>query len=150
MHISGEESLVESVLTSLTAKRRLRVIIATYTTHSKYPIYWLQLLNHISSTVQNCMNILVEFQRLDKKDKEILLKNENLKNFIYSSFQIAELSVWVSASCIECMIHEETANRYIYVCFLSILFILYIHILICIYMCKCLHKCKYFCFFLGV
>jgi hypothetical protein len=111
LFISGKEDLAASVLTSLLATRSLRIIIAICTTHSKYPQYWLQLLNHISSTVQNCTNILEEFKRLDKKDKDILSKNSNLKSFIDGSFQIAELSVWIFASCIETMCHEDLAKR---------------------------------------
>jgi hypothetical protein len=108
---TSKEGSSESVLTSLLATRSLRIIIAICTTHSKYPQYWLQLLNHISSTVQNCTNILEEFKRLDKKDKDILLKNSNLRCFIDGSFQIAELSVWICASCTESMCHEDLSKR---------------------------------------
>ena len=115
--IQGQVQDIEDLVAkALSVKRSLRMAIALSTTHTKHSHYWLLLLNHVSSAVQNTSNIMDAFNRLSGADKESVLACERMKIFIAGSLQIAELGVWVSASCVECVVHEAVAERVVVQC----------------------------------
>jgi hypothetical protein len=117
LQVSGSESNVaERISKALSVKRSLRMAIAVGTTHSKFSQYWLLLLNHVSSAVQNTSNIIDAFNRLKVADREAVLSCEKMKIFIAGSLQIAELGLWVSASCLESNEHEIVAQRVVAQC----------------------------------
>lgn len=113
---SSAPNMADKVSKALSVKRYLRMATAVSTTHSKHSQYWLLLLNHVSSAVQNTSNIMDAFNRLRSQDKECVLKCDKMRVFITGSLQIAELGVWVSASCIESMVHEVAAERVVAQC----------------------------------
>ena len=115
--VQGQVQDIEDLVAkALSVKRSLRMAIALSTTHTKHSHYWLLLLNHVSSAVQNTSNIMDAFNRLSGADKESVLACERMKIFIAGSLQIAELGVWVSASCVECVVHEAVAERVVVQC----------------------------------
>ena len=113
---SAPTMMTDRVSKALSVKRYLRMATAVSTTHSKHSQYWLLLLNHVSSAVQNTSNIMDAFNRLQAHDKESVLKCDKMRVFITGSLQIAELGVWVSASCMESMVHEVVAERVVAQC----------------------------------
>ena len=113
---SSECNIAERISKALSVKRSLRMAIAVGTTHSKFAQYWLLLLNHVSSAVQNTSNIIDAFNRLKVADREAVLSCEKMKIFIAGSLQIAELGLWVSASCLESNEHEIVAQRVVAQC----------------------------------
>jgi hypothetical protein len=115
---SSENNLPERISKALSVKRSLRMAIAVGTTHSKFSQYWLLLLNHVSSAVQNTSNIIDAFNRLKVSDREAVLSCEKMKVFIAGSLQIAELGLWVSASCLESNEHGIVAERVVAQCHL--------------------------------
>lgn len=110
------QDIEDLVAKALSVKRSLRMAIAVSTTHTKHSQYWLLLLNHVSSAVQNTSNIMDAYNRLSGADKESVLACERMKIFIAGSLKIAELGVWVSASCVECVVHEAVAERVVVQC----------------------------------
>ena len=92
------------------------MVLAVGTTHTNHPQYWILILNHISSTLQNTMNILEAFNRLIESDKESVLSCQKMKTFIMGSFVIAELGIYVSTSCLETMVHQNVAEKLILQC----------------------------------
>ena len=115
--VQGQVQDIEDLVAkALSVKRSLRMAIAVSTTHTKHSQYWLLLLNHVSSAVQNTSNIMDAYNRLSGADKESVLACERMKIFIAGSLKIAELGVWVSASCVECVVHEAVAERVVVQC----------------------------------
>lgn len=114
--VSGDSNVADRISKALSVKRSLRMAIAVGTTHSKFSQYWLLLLNHVSSAVQNTSNIIDAFNRLKVADKEAVLSCEKMKIFIAGSLQIAELGLWVSASCLESNEHQIVAERVVAQC----------------------------------
>jgi hypothetical protein len=99
-------SLQEKVYSALLMKRSLRMATAVCTTHTKYPHYWLLLLDHVSSVLQNASNIVEAFKRLNVTDKQVVASTKKMKSFLEGNMIMAELALWVCASCIEALVHE--------------------------------------------
>ena len=92
------------------------MMIAVRTTHNTHLQHWLLLFNHVSSAKQNASNIMDAFNRLKKGDKDSVLTCERMKTFITGSLKLAELGVWVCASCVEAVVHEAVSVRVLTQC----------------------------------
>jgi hypothetical protein len=41
---------------------------------------------------------------LTAEDKEFVLKSEKMKTFISGVIKVADVAIWIAASCLECMV----------------------------------------------
>ena len=95
------------------ALRSIRIITAIYTSHSDHPKMWNDSLAYISSYISSSSNIFQSFQSLDSEDRIKVLKHDNMDTYVNGIISMAEVGLWISASCIEAFLDEDYVNSFI-------------------------------------
>ena len=101
MNDSLAEEVQIKVRQAVAAKRAIRVTIALCTTHTQHVQYWQLLLAQISSMIQKAAGVLDRFKSLSSSDQTVAANSEQLKIFALSAVRIAEVGLWVAATCLE-------------------------------------------------
>lgn len=89
------------------ALRSIRIITAIYTSHSDHPKMWKESLEYISSYISSSINIFTKFQSLDIDDRAKVLKHDHVDNYLKGIISMAEVGLWISATCLEAFIDDE-------------------------------------------
>ena len=95
------EGIQIKVRQAVAAKRAIRVVIALCTTHTQHVQYWQLLLVQVSSMIQKAAGVLDRFKALSSSDQTVAVNSQQLKIFALSSIRIAEVGLWVAATCLE-------------------------------------------------
>ena len=105
---SSTNEMHNRVRDAVAAKRAIRVIIALCTTHTQHVQYWQLLLSQISSMIQKAAGVLDRFKALSSSDQTVAANSQQLKIFALSSVRIAEVGLWVAATCLEAASMDTT------------------------------------------
>jgi hypothetical protein len=104
------------LLFQITARRYARMILATCSTHSEYPRQWLLVLQIAVAKVKEGNDIIARFKKLSVADRNSLISHLKMSEYALGLVAISEIGMWVSASCIEAMVHEKIAAEVYSVC----------------------------------
>jgi len=100
----------------ITARRYARMILSTCSTHSEYPRQWLLVLQIAVAKVKEGNDIITQFRQLSAADQTVLISHLKMSEYALGLVAISEIGLWVSASCIEAMVHEKIALEVFSVC----------------------------------
>jgi len=100
----------------ITAKRYARMTIAICSTHENYPKQWLQVLQVAVGKVKEGNDIVARFKKMNETDRNAVVSHLKMSEYALGLLAIAEIGLWVSASCMEAMVHEKIAEEVFTVC----------------------------------
>jgi hypothetical protein len=101
---------------ALLAKRCIRLGTAISTTHTSLPASWLRLLTAVANTLSEAAKSVEAFSRLSAEDQKAVRASEKMRAFVDGAQAVAEAGVWVAASCLEALVHDELAGRVVRQC----------------------------------
>jgi hypothetical protein len=95
------QGLAERIRGGVAAKRSVRLITALCTTHTLYPRYWRQLLDQVSTMLQQAAGAVDRYKALPQSDLPALRHSTKLQTLAIASARVAEVGLWVAATCLE-------------------------------------------------
>jgi hypothetical protein len=106
----SDKSIRERTEFAMLAKRSMRLITATLTTHVNFPDHWAKILSFVSTSITEAKRSLDSFALLGSVDKGLALQQDKMKNFLVGMALIANVGVWVATSCTESLVNEKQAS----------------------------------------
>eukprot|EP00981_Chlorochromonas_danica_P008152 scaffold2028_cov181-Ochromonas_danica.AAC.30 len=107
---SKNASLEEQMRHCLLAKRSARVILAICSSHRDHPKIWQRLSEALSSKLISYKQVHASFDKLVAADQKAVLESNEMQQYLQAIKQIAECSLWVSATMQEGFIQEEESR----------------------------------------
>jgi hypothetical protein len=109
--LEDDKPVLERALFAMLAKRSMRLITATLTTHVEFPDHWARILSSVSSNLTVASDRLESFKQLSKADQKEVMLNDKMKNFLVGTNLIAHVGLWVATSCTESLVNEKQAAQ---------------------------------------